>query len=222
MTSAPVLSLPLSLPPLSLYIHIPWCVQKCPYCDFNSHAQRGVIPEYDYIAHLITDLKQDLVRFADSIGQRPLHSIFIGGGTPSLFSAEAIALLLQQIRQLIDFSENIEITLEANPGTAEAERFAGYVNAGVNRISLGIQSFDDEKLLQLGRIHNATQAKEAVEFARTAGLGSFNLDLMHGLPNQTLEQALDDLRQGIQLQPAHLSWYQLTIEPNTLFASKPP
>lgn len=212
----------LQLPPLSLYIHIPWCVQKCPYCDFNSHAQKGSIPEQDYVQHLLQDLRQDLNRFADSIQQRKLQSIFIGGGTPSLFSAESIAYLLSQIEQQIPFAENIEITLEANPGTAEAERFKGYVQAGVNRISMGIQSFDDDKLQRLGRIHNAAEAKSAVHFAQHSGLASFNLDLMHGLPNQTLEQALDDLQQAIVLQPPHLSWYQLTIEPNTMFAYRPP
>ncbi|PJG83911.1 radical SAM family heme chaperone HemW [Caviibacterium pharyngocola] len=212
----------LSLPPLSLYIHIPWCVQKCPYCDFNSHAQKGEIPEQDYIAHLLADLKGDLARYQTSVGNRALHSIFIGGGTPSLFSAPSIAYLLEQIRKLIPFEPNIEITLEANPGTAEAERFNGYVQAGVNRISMGIQSFSDEKLQRLGRIHNAREAKSAVEFARNSGLNSFNLDLMHGLPDQTAAQALADLQQAIDLAPPHLSWYQLTIEPNTMFAYRPP
>ena len=213
---------PLRLPPLSLYIHIPWCVQKCPYCDFNSHAQKGAIPEQEYVRHLLADLAADLSRCQESIQQRPLHSIFIGGGTPSLFSAENIAFLLHQIEQHIPFAPHIEITLEANPGTAEAERFLGYVQAGVNRISMGIQSFSDEKLQKLGRIHNAAEAKSAVSFARVSSLRSFNLDLMHGLPNQTLHEALDDLRQAIELAPPHLSWYQLTIEPNTMFAYRPP
>ena len=213
---------PLRLPPLSLYIHIPWCVQKCPYCDFNSHAQKGAIPEQEYVRHLLTDLTADLSRYQESVQQRPLHSIFIGGGTPSLFSAENIAYLLHQIEQHIPFEPNIEITLEANPGTAEAERFLGYAQAGVNRISMGIQSFSDEKLQTLGRIHNAAEAKSAVGFARVSPLRSFNLDLMHGLPNQTLNEALDDLRQTIELAPPHLSWYQLTIEPNTMFAYRPP
>lgn len=212
----------LSLPPLSLYIHIPWCVQKCPYCDFNSHAQKGAIPERDYLRHLLADLDQDLARYRDSVGQRPLHSIFIGGGTPSLFSADGIACLLHGIRQRIAFDAEIEITLEANPGTAEAQRFIGYAEGGVNRISMGIQSFDDEKLQRLGRIHNAEEAKSAVGFARVCGVTSFNLDLMHGLPQQNTAQALADLRQAIALAPPHLSWYQLTIEPNTLFASRPP
>ena len=215
----------LMLPPLSLYVHIPWCVQKCPYCDFNSHGQKGNIPEHDYIQHLLTDLRQDLSRYAESIQGRPLVSIFIGGGTPSLFSAEGIRDLLKGIQCALPFAENIEITLEANPGTAEAARFKGYVDAGVTRISMGIQSFSDEKLRALGRIHNSQEAKSAVEFTQNLlehGLKSFNLDLMHGLPNQTVEQALDDLRQAIALNSPHLSWYQLTIEPNTMFAYRPP
>lgn len=211
-----------SLPPLSLYVHIPWCVQKCPYCDFNSHAQKGIIPEQDYVQHLLADLQQDLNRFQARTDWRPLHSIFIGGGTPSLFSAENISALLQGIAQQLPFAKEIEITLEANPGTVEAERFRGYVDAGVNRISMGIQSFDDAKLQRLGRIHSAAEAKSAVNLAKVSGLRSFNLDLMHGLPDQTLEQALSDLRQAIALNPPHLSWYQLTIEPNTLFAYRPP
>ncbi|MDG2954491.1 radical SAM family heme chaperone HemW [Bisgaard Taxon 10/6] len=215
----------LTLPPLSLYVHIPWCVQKCPYCDFNSHGQKGEIPERDYVRHLLADLRQDLQRYRDSIRNRPLSSIFIGGGTPSLFSADAIRTLLAGIRAQIPFSEEIEITLEANPGTAEAERFRGYVNAGVTRLSVGIQSFSDEKLRALGRIHNSAEVKSAVGFAQDLfgqGLKSFNLDLMHGLPNQTVEQALDDLRRAIALNPPHLSWYQLTVEPNTMFAYRPP
>lgn len=216
----------LILPPLSLYVHIPWCVQKCPYCDFNSHAQKGEIPETDYLTHLLLDLAADVSRFKESIRDRKLHSIFIGGGTPSLFSADAIATLLKGIQAQIPFEENIEITLEANPGTVEAERFKGYTQAGITRISMGIQSFNDEKLTSLGRIHNSAEAKRAVGFAqdlKNAGLlASFNLDLMHGLPNQSLEQALEDLLQAIALNPPHLSWYQLTIEPNTMFAYRPP
>ena len=215
----------LTLPPLSLYIHIPWCVQKCPYCDFNSHAQKGVIPEQEYIQHLLMDLEQDLTSYKTAIGDRKIHSIFIGGGTPSLFSAEGIAYLLAEIRQRIAFNEYCEITLEANPGTAEAERFIGYAQGGVNRISMGIQSFEPEKLLKLGRIHDNQEAIQAVRFAQhsaKAGLNSFNIDLMHGLPNQSVAQALNDLRQGIALNPPHLSWYQLTIEPNTLFHRHPP
>ncbi|MGR6981970.1 radical SAM family heme chaperone HemW [Testudinibacter sp. P27/CKL/0425] len=206
------------LPPLSLYIHIPWCVQKCPYCDFNSHAQKGEIPEAEYIRHLLNDLDNDL----QYVQNRTLHSIFIGGGTPSLFSAQGIADLLQQVRLRIPFSDEIEITLEANPGTAEAERFIGYRQAGVNRISMGIQSFEAEKLQRLGRIHNVEEAVNAIQFAKNSGLYSFNIDLMHGLPNQSVEQALNDLRRGIELVPPHLSWYQLTIEPNTMFYYRPP
>lgn len=212
----------LCVPPLSLYIHIPWCIQKCPYCDFNSHAQKGEIPENDYIRHLLLDLQADLARFQTSVQKRKLRSIFIGGGTPSLFSAEGIARLLNGVKAHIPFEENIEITLEANPGTVEAERFKGYVDAGVTRISMGIQSFNDDKLQRLGRIHSAIEAKRAVQLAKVSGLQSFNLDLMHGLPNQTLAEALDDLRQAVELAPPHLSWYQLTIEPNTLFAYRPP
>ncbi|WGE53858.1 radical SAM family heme chaperone HemW [Actinobacillus equuli] len=215
----------LALPPLSLYIHIPWCVQKCPYCDFNSHAQKGVIPEAEYIQHLLADLSQDLTAYQAAIGDRKIHSIFIGGGTPSLFSAEGIAYLLAEVEKRIPFEENIEITLEANPGTAEAERFLGYAQGGVTRISMGIQSFEPEKLLKLGRIHDSNEAKQAVIFAQNSaksGLQSFNLDLMHGLPNQSVAQALDDLRQGIALVPPHLSWYQLTIEPNTMFYYRQP
>lgn len=215
----------LTLPPLSLYIHIPWCVQKCPYCDFNSHAQKGLIPEADYIQHLLADLAQDLVRYKEAIGERKIHSVFIGGGTPSLFSSEGIAYLLAEIQKRIAFEPNAEVTLEANPGTAEAEKFVGYAQGGVNRISMGIQSFEPEKLLKLGRIHDSSEAKKAVVFAQNAtkfGLNSFNIDLMHGLPNQSVKQALSDLAQGIALNPPHLSWYQLTIEPNTMFYYRQP
>lgn len=211
--------------PLSLYIHIPWCVQKCPYCDFNSHQQKGEIPEQEYIFHLLEDLKQDLARYAKEINQRKLSSIFIGGGTPSLFNPKNIAYLLREIEKHIAFAENIEITMEANPGTVEADNFPEFVKAGITRISMGIQSFADDKLIQLGRIHNSNQAKKAVALAHNLhgeSLQSFNLDLMHGLPTQSLNQALDDLKQAIALNPPHLSWYQLTIEPNTAFASKPP
>ncbi|WP_165889034.1 radical SAM family heme chaperone HemW [Mannheimia granulomatis] len=215
----------LILPPLSLYIHIPWCVQKCPYCDFNSHAQKGLIPEQEYIQHLLADLSQDLTAYQAAIGDRKLHSIFIGGGTPSLFSAEGISHLLNEVEKRIAFEPNIEITLEANPGTAEAERFLGYAQGGVTRISMGIQSFEPEKLLKLGRIHDANEAKQAVNYAQNSaksGLQSFNIDLMHGLPNQSVKQALADLETGISLNPPHLSWYQLTIEPNTMFYYRKP
>ncbi len=207
-------------PPLSLYIHIPWCVQKCPYCDFNSHTQKGAIPEAQYIDALLEDLRTDLTTY--QVSKRPLSSIFIGGGTPSLISPDQILRLLQGIQSQIEFADNIEVTMEANPGTVEAERFAQYVQAGVNRISIGIQSFEQEKLNALGRIHGAQEAINATQLAHTIGLNSFNIDLMHGLPNQSPQQALTDLQQAIALNPPHLSWYQLTIEPNTLFYSKPP
>ena len=212
-------------PPLSLYIHIPWCVQKCPYCDFNSHAQNGLIPEAEYIQHLLADLSQDLTAYKAAIRHRKIHSIFIGGGTPSLFSAEGIAYLLKEVEKRIAFEPNIEITLEANPGTAEAARFLGYAEGGVTRISMGIQSFEPEKLLKLGRIHDSQEAIQAVKFAQDSaksGLKSFNIDLMHGLPNQSVQQALADLETGIALNPPHLSWYQLTIEPNTMFYYRKP
>lgn len=211
----------MKLPPLSLYIHIPWCVQKCPYCDFNSHglkAKQQVIPEQDYVSHLLEDLSREL----HYVQGRKLHSIFIGGGTPSLLSAEAINRLLQGVKELIPWQENIEVTLEANPGTVEADRFDGYKLAGVNRISIGIQSFNKHHLQKLGRIHNKYEAIRAAELATSLQLDSFNVDLMHGLPNQTLAEGLQDLEQAIALNPPHLSWYQLTIEPNTLFASRPP
>ncbi|HIF9473469.1 TPA: radical SAM family heme chaperone HemW [Photobacterium damselae] len=209
-------------PPLSLYVHIPWCVQKCPYCDFNSHALKAEIPELDYIDALLDDLSTDLLAYHLEHSERKLHSIFIGGGTPSLISPEEIARLLQGIEARIPFSDDIEITMEANPGTVEAGRFQAYQQAGVNRISIGIQSFQDEKLKRLGRIHGAQEAITAAKLAAEAGLNSFNIDLMHGLPDQSINDALADLAQAIGLNPPHLSWYQLTIEPNTLFYSQPP
>ncbi|MDO6506661.1 radical SAM family heme chaperone HemW [Colwellia sp. 4_MG-2023] len=218
----------LTTPPLSLYIHIPWCVEKCPYCDFNSHALKSKIPEQDYVQALIADLDADIERF--NLQKRPLHSIFIGGGTPSLFSAQSIESLLQQVfsrfingaLQSAAPEELIEVTLEANPGTVEADKFIGFAKAGVTRLSIGVQSFESEKLVKLGRIHNVDQAKQAAQLATNSGVQSFNLDLMHGLPNQSIENALDDLKTAINLKPDHLSWYQLTIEPNTAFYSKPP
>lgn len=206
------------LPPLSLYLHIPWCVQKCPYCDFNSHQLRGVIPDEAYVQHLLADLRQD----AGYVQQREIHTIFIGGGTPSLLTHHAMQRLLDGVRACLPLASDAEITLEANPGTVEADRFAGYQHAGVNRISIGVQSFCQQQLQRLGRIHNADEAKRAACLAQSLRLRSFNLDLMHGLPEQTTHQALQDLRQAIALNPPHLSWYQLTIEPNTLFASRPP
>lgn len=207
-----------ALPTLSLYIHVPWCVRKCPYCDFNSHESQGNIPETDYITALIEDLKQDL----HWVQGREIQSIFIGGGTPSLLSARAYDILFDGLTRNLSFSENIEITLEANPGTFEAEKFNGYRRAGINRLSMGIQSFDPEQLKKLGRIHDKEQALRAIDMARDAGFDNFNLDLMHGLPDQTPEQALLDLDTALAFHPPHLSWYQLTIEPNTDFYKRPP
>ncbi|WP_292968521.1 radical SAM family heme chaperone HemW [Pantoea sp. UBA4549] len=206
------------LPPLSLYIHIPWCVQKCPYCDFNSHALKGEVPHLEYVQHLLQDLEQDLPLTAG----REVRTIFIGGGTPSLLSSHAMQTLMDGVRARLPLAADAEITMEANPGTVEADRFSGYQAAGINRISIGVQSFSPQKLERLGRIHGPQEAKRAAELAAALGLRSFNLDLMHGLPDQSLEEALDDLRQAIALNPPHLSWYQLTIEPNTLFGSRPP
>jgi len=206
------------LPPLSLYIHIPWCVQKCPYCDFNSHALKGEVPHDDYVQHLLSDLDAD----APWAQGREVKTIFIGGGTPSLLSGPAMQTLLDGVRARLNLAADAEITMEANPGTVEADRFVDYQRAGVNRISIGVQSFSEAKLTRLGRIHGPEEAKRAARLATGLGLRSFNLDLMHGLPDQTLEEALDDLRQAIALNPPHLSWYQLTIEPGTLFGSRPP
>ena len=209
----------IALPPLSLYIHIPWCVKKCPYCDFNSHGAKGEIPEQEYIEHLLQDLQQDLSQNPHQ--GRQLSSIFIGGGTPSLLSESVLMQLLLGIRKQIEFKDNIEITLEANPGTLEYNKFEGFAKAGVTRLSIGVQSFQAQKLLDLGRIHNPEQAISAAKYA-TSAVDTFNIDLMHGLPNQSVEDALSDLSQAIALAPTHLSWYQLTIEPNTQFSSKPP
>lgn len=206
------------LPPLSLYIHIPWCVQKCPYCDFNSHALKGDVPHDEYVSHLLRDLDNEV----PAAQGRAVSTIFIGGGTPSLLSGEAMQKLLDGVRTRLPLAAGAEITMEANPGTVEAGRFAAYQAAGVNRISIGVQSFSQEKLQRLGRIHGPDEAKRAAQLASSLGLRSFNLDLMHGLPDQSLEEALGDLRQAIALNPPHLSWYQLTIEPNTLFGSRPP
>ncbi|MCX8648884.1 radical SAM family heme chaperone HemW [Gilliamella sp. B2776] len=204
--------------PISLYIHMPWCVHKCPYCDFNSHTVKK-IPDYAaYIDNLIKDLQQDAVLCSD----RSIHSIFIGGGTPSLFSAELISNLLTKVNQIIPVNKDAEITIEANPNSVDVDRFNGYQQAGVNRISIGIQSFQADKLKNLGRIHNPEEAINAGTLAHNLNLRSFNLDLMHGLPNQRVNDALYDLKQAIKIAPPHLSWYQLTIEPNTLFGSKPP
>jgi putative oxygen-independent coproporphyrinogen III oxidase len=204
-------------PPLSLYIHLPWCERKCPYCDFNSHEARA-IPEADYVDALLRDLRQDLPLVQD----RPVSTLFIGGGTPSLFSVAAISRLLAGIGSLLELPATLEATMEANPGSAEAEKFAGFRAAGINRLSLGVQSFDDSCLQALGRVHTSDQARAAVGFARAAGFESFNIDLMHGLPGQTVAAAVCDLRAALAFGPSHLSWYQLTIEPNTMFHKRPP
>lgn len=205
------------LPPLSLYVHIPWCVRKCPYCDFNSH-EAARIPEAEYVDALLEDLQQDL-----PLAQgRRLESIFFGGGTPSLFRAASIARILNAAERSLGFATDIEVTLETNPGTAEYDNLTGYRAAGVNRISFGVQSFNDEHLRALGRIHNSGEAVQAFEKARCAGFTNINLDLMHGLPSQSVDDACADLRRAVALEPEHLSWYQLTIEPNTVFYSRPP
>lgn len=211
----------LHLPPLSLYVHIPWCVRKCPYCDFNSHTNNGnALPETNYVDALLADLATEAS--SEKRQGRQLISIFFGGGTPSLFSAAAIARILEGAERLIGFAPAVEITLEANPGTVEQKKFTGFRKAGVNRLSIGIQSFNDTHLKRLGRIHNGTEALTAIHTARQAGFDNINLDLMHGLPEQTPEQAIADLQQAMDFQPDHLSWYQLTIEPNTAFHNQPP
>ncbi len=213
----------LTLPPLSLYIHIPWCVRKCPYCDFNSHAadpdnSGQPLPEQAYTASLMRDLNND-----EKLAQgRRLSSIFLGGGTPSLFSARAIGAILDEASRLFGFADDIEITLEANPGTFEQSKFRDYRGAGINRLSIGVQSFNNPHLQILGRIHDRAHAVTAATAARNAGFDNFNLDLMHGLPGQSVTQALSDLQQALDLQPTHISWYQLTIEPNTAFYRAPP
>ncbi|HEY6130727.1 MAG TPA: radical SAM family heme chaperone HemW [Halioglobus sp.] len=207
----------MQLPPLGLYIHLPWCERKCPYCDFNSHETRD-IPEQRYIDALLQDLRHDL----PLLQERTISTLFIGGGTPSLFSANAIRSLLRGIADLVPLSPTLEATMEANPGSAEADKFCAFKDAGITRLSLGIQSFDDHQLQALGRIHTSDQAHAAIEFAHRAGFDSFNLDLMHGLPGQTLRSAEADLLRAIACEPAHLSWYQLTIEANTVFHKRPP
>lgn len=206
------------LPPLAAYVHIPWCVRKCPYCDFNSHAAGPELPETDYVDAVLADLEQDLVH----VHGRPLTSIFFGGGTPSLFSAAALGRLLEGIERRVPFAPDIEITLEANPGTFEQAKFSAYRQLGINRLSIGVQSFQGDKLKALGRIHDGSEAIRAADMARNAGFDNFNLDLMHGLPDQSLDDALYDLRTAIAQGPTHLSWYQLTMEPNTVFWSQPP
>ncbi|MDQ3056832.1 MAG: radical SAM family heme chaperone HemW [Pseudomonadota bacterium] len=205
-------------PPLSLYIHLPWCVRKCPYCDFNSHERRGALPFDAYVDALIADLDFDL----PLVWGRTVNSVFFGGGTPSLFPPEAVDRILQAASARLRFAPNLEITLETNPGTAEHGRFEGYRDAGVNRLSFGVQSFDNGCLQRLGRIHDSNEAVRAIQLARDAGFDNFNIDLMYALPQQTLAMAARDIERAIELQPAHISHYQLTLEPNTLFAARPP
>lgn len=206
------------LPPLSLYVHIPWCVKKCPYCDFNSHEQKGELPEQAYINALLDDLAAEI----PDVWGRTVSSVFIGGGTPSLFSGQAIEKLMSGIRALTGLAPSAEVTLEANPGTFEQERFSAYRAAGINRLSIGIQSFNDVALSKLGRVHSSAEAVRAVNIAKQAGFDEINLDIMFGLPEQSIAAALDDLQQSIELETTHLSCYELTLEPNTLFAKYPP
>jgi putative oxygen-independent coproporphyrinogen III oxidase len=206
-----------ALPPLSLYIHFPWCVKKCPYCDFNSHEARGGFPEQDYLAALRLDLEQAL----PMIWGRKIHTVFIGGGTPSLMSAAGVERLMSDLRSLLPLDGDAEITLEANPGTFEADKFKSYRDSGINRLSIGIQSFEQRHLLALGRIHDDSEARRAVEIAQ-ATFDNFNLDLMYALPSQTLAEARRDLETALACAPPHLSLYHLTLEPNTLFAKYPP
>jgi oxygen-independent coproporphyrinogen-3 oxidase len=208
----------LTTPPLSLYVHLPWCVRKCPYCDFNSHEGRGPLPFAAYVDALVADLDHDL----PLAWGRTVRTVFFGGGTPSLFPPEAIDAFLQQASSRLRFAPGCEITLETNPGTAEHGRFEGYRAAGVNRLSFGIQSFDDGCLQRLGRIHDSGEAVAAVRLARDAGFDNFNLDLMYALPQQTQAMAERDIERAIALEPAHISHYQLTLEPNTVFAARPP
>ncbi len=211
------MSAPLIPPPLTLYVHYPWCVRKCPYCDFNSHTQRSV-DDAAYFAALLRQLEQTL----PLIWGRRIHAIFFGGGTPSLMPPEVLAEFLSQARALLGFGAEVEVTLEANPGTAEAEKFAAFRAAGVNRLSVGVQSFDDRQLQTLGRIHTAAEAHAALEMAREAGFDNFNIDLMFALPGQTVGAALADIEAALTHEPTHLSHYQLTLEPNTPFYRQPP
>jgi putative oxygen-independent coproporphyrinogen III oxidase len=208
--------------PLSLYIHFPWCVRKCPYCDFNSHEAKGDLPEQLYIDSLLQDLEKDLSTHGTGIDRRSIDSVFMGGGTPSLFSSEAMASLMDALHVRLNLAADCEVTLEANPGTTDYEKFAGYQSAGINRLSIGVQSFSNQHLSILGRIHTANEVTEAYYAAREAGFTNINLDLMHGLPDQNPEGALQDLESAITLGPEHISWYQLTLEPNTVFYKRPP
>lgn len=204
--------------PLSLYIHIPWCVKKCPYCDFNSHESQGLIDFDGYVTALINDLNSQLI----FVQNRPIQSIFIGGGTPSLLPIEHYQQLFSHIKSVLNLAPYCEITMEANPATVEHAPFIEYLQVGINRLSLGVQSFSQDKLTKLGRIHNPTQAIEAINNAQLTGFTRLNCDLMHGLPNQSVDDALADLKQAIELGLSHISWYQLTIEPNTVFYRNTP
>lgn len=208
----------MKLPPLSLYVHLPWCVRKCPYCDFNSHKAGDAAPKERYISALLRDLAGE----SERAGDRPVETVFLGGGTPSLFTPNEIQELLEGVRALLPLVEHAEITMEANPGTVECGSPAGYRAAGVNRLSIGAQSFNDELLSKLGRIHSSADITRAVREASDSGFDNINIDLMHGLPGQTVEMALADLKGAIELEPAHISWYQLTLEPNTVFYARPP
>jgi putative oxygen-independent coproporphyrinogen III oxidase len=207
-----------TLPPLSLYVHLPWCMRKCPYCDFNSYEARGALPDLEYVDALLQDLRSE---WPLAQGRR-IETVFLGGGTPSLFSGEAVARLLDGIRAQTVLAVDAEITLEANPGAIDAARFAAFRGAGVNRLSIGIQSFRDEQLRGLGRVHDAEEAERAVATAKAAGFASVNLDLMYGLPGDTVAGSVADLERALALEPSHISWYQLTLEPNTAFERRPP
>jgi oxygen-independent coproporphyrinogen-3 oxidase len=212
----------LTPPPLSLYVHMPWCVRKCPYCDFNSHGVRGTPAYGEYVDALLADLDADLRDMGEALHGRTVGTVFFGGGTPSLFSPELVGRFLDGAKARLPFAAKAEVTLETNPGTVEHGRFDGYLAAGINRISFGVQSFDNAKLHRLGRIHSAGEAVKAVRSAQDAGLGNINIDLMYALPDQDLAGALDDVDQAVALAPTHISHYQLTLEPNTAFAANPP
>ena len=204
--------------PLSLYIHFPWCVRKCPYCDFNSHALRQQQDDEAYVDALLADLEMHLPQ----IWGRPVRSVFFGGGTPSLMSGAAMARLMSELRARLGLGPDVEITLEANPGTVDSGHFRAYAEAGINRLSLGVQSMDNQHLQSLGRIHSVEESLAAIEQARSAGFDNINLDLMFGLPGQTLDTAMEELERALATAPSHLSYYQLTLEPNTLFHRQPP
>jgi oxygen-independent coproporphyrinogen-3 oxidase len=221
--AAPPIAASPALPPLGLYLHFPWCVSKCPYCDFNSHAVRDALPEADYVDALLADLDAEVANDATlAAGSREVVSVFLGGGTPSLFTPGSIGRVLEGARRRLPFAADVEITMEANPGTIERGRFAGYAGAGVGRVSLGAQSFDAAALQRLGRIHSPDDTRRAAEELHAAGLVNFNLDLMYALPGQSTAQALHDVECALALAPAQVSHYNLTLEPGTPFAARPP